>query len=175
MNATELYTALAKGAPPPAALVEAQARVDQLADVHPEASLGSKTQDAARQDLRPLRSQGSVGVAQSAISAADFQTIYCNPASTYPIYDCKTDRTGNTGWIDDQDASLMQITGSPYRGSIKLELQYGNIWGWHDDGDVTAAQDEVWFVLGYGSKKERRARVYDATGDGYHREVHGNI
>jgi hypothetical protein len=177
MKATELFTALAQGAAAPPELVAAQTRVDQVIATKKslEPAAGLQAPDVSLSDLKSPRAPEGVGVVQSAISADDFETIYCGPASAFPINDCKTNRTGDTGWFHDQDASLMQITGSPYRGGINLQLQYHNVWGWHDSGDVRAEEDEIWFVLGYGSNKERRAQVYNAAGDGYHREVHGNL
>jgi len=162
------------GAAAPDELHDAQARVDATpAQPAPATTSAAVLVDASLADASKAL-PSTVGVQRSALTATEFDTIYCNPVSGFPIYSCMTNRTNNTGWLLEQQATLMQITVNAYRGNVSIRLQYHNITGWHDTDAFTVNENHTGFILGYGSRKNRRAEVYNATGDGFHRLIHGN-
>jgi hypothetical protein len=155
MDMIDLYEALAAGAAAPAQLVAAQRRVDAVRARGQAPQDAPPRQSGDRQDTR----------ATATLTAGDFQSFYCDFA--YDFTYCRTNRTGDSVVIEEH-GTLAEVYANPYRGSIHLQLEYHNIWGWHDTGHFSVAEGSVQWILGYGSRKDRRGNVHAATGDGYH-------
>jgi hypothetical protein len=70
----------------------------------------------------------------------------------------------------------MTVKAYPYRGNITLKLEYRDCFlffrKWHTNTQFTLYQNFFSSLKVFGSNRDRRASVLDATGDGYHWTVY---
>ena len=162
-NIVDLYQAMSNGESAPAALVEAQRRVDKaFQNALPEKTIAQSTVEEANTD-----EQSSARSLESAtLSASDFSSTYCR--SFYDFSHCHTNRTGDSSLIEER-AHWVEFVANPYRGNIHMQLQTHNIWGWHDSIHEQVLEGQIGYAWGNtGSSIRWRANIHFASGDGYH-------
>ncbi len=159
MDMIDLYERLTDGKAAPAALINAQSRVNESSALAQDPQDEPISQSGEQQSARAIAN----------LIGSDFQSLYCNFA--YDFTHCHTNRTGDST-MHEEHATLAEVYANPYRGSIHLQLEYHNVWGWHDSGHFAEPspleEGDVGWILGYGSRKDRRGNVHQASGDGYH-------
>lgn len=157
----ELYEALA-GAPGPAVLREAQARVDAALAARPPR--GSATTDKV----------SDPGQGGSSLVAADFRAQYCSPGAVDFDY-CWTEETNNKT-VDISGVSWIHSHVNAYTGEIRHSVYQKTLFGWDQvfSEDVTGAN----YVSLYDTFDDDRYRIEitqaTAAGDRYHLSIHGN-
>lgn len=175
LDAAGQYKALAGGAEVPAALAQAQQRVARAQRASVAAALKAGAAFKAPASDASGKAPASSKMASALSTGAWFQSNYC-PTTGYSFVYCLLNRTGG-GYVT-RDASYIKSVLNPYRGNASHKLEYKDcfLWSctWHTSYVQTVLQGYVGWLWQSGSHRGRRATVYEAEGDGYHRATYGN-
>jgi len=158
----ELYEAIA-AAPAPAALVDSQARIAAVRAQRPTDHVGSRADDAA-----PARSKDAT------LTASDFQSAHCSPGVVDFDY-CYTNVTNNyVTWF--YNIHWIHAHVNVYRGSLTHAMWYRGFAGsFHLINVETVTGSTFVSVFDEGDNGDYEISITDATGDGYHLALHGDL
>lgn len=165
LDAVGTFKALAGEAEVPAALVQAQRRVDAAM---------RQSQAAATAQKTATRAPGASVSVVPQLSGSSFQSSYC-PKSGYTFNFCWLNRTGS-GYVQRSTKYIKSVVNA-YKGNVGHKLQYKScvLWSckWYTNISWTVPQGYTQWISVSGSKKTRKASTYEATGDGYHWAIYG--
>jgi hypothetical protein len=163
----DVFLTLSGGAEVPMALVQAQARVETL-----EAPVAEAFFDALEPPADPSDAAAGAGLSQrqQPLSAGDFRAQHCPSGWEFLI--CWTQVTGSA--TVDRRGFSMQSVANVYRNVVTHSLQHRSWGSWVTDFSISVHSGDVNTFGAYGGfNKRRRARVRNASGDGYHLSVYG--